>query len=175
MADMTRLSDNALRQLPWIWEVLGKPWRPYALALSLVAASIVALVLLGPHFPEPYLFLIPSILITGIVGGWGAGLLRFSFANLINADAAVAPFFVKLSPNSSALRSIFRLYIFKAGVMKNINNENINKSSGRLAIFENSLKPILSPNFLIRNPIVLERMNSSIKRMTVKIPINFHT
>jgi two-component system sensor kinase FixL len=75
MADTTRLSDNALRQLPWIWEVLGKSWRPYALALSLVAASTIALVLLGPHFHEPYLFLIPSILITGIIGGWGAGLI----------------------------------------------------------------------------------------------------
>ena len=75
MADTTRLSQNALRQLPWLWQILGKSWRPYALALSLVAATIVALVLLGPQFHEPYLFLIPSILIAGIVGGWGAGLI----------------------------------------------------------------------------------------------------
>ena len=75
MADTTRLSENALRQLPWLWQILGKSWRPYALALSLVGATIVALVLLGPHFHEPYLLLIPSILITGIVGGWGAGLI----------------------------------------------------------------------------------------------------
>ena len=75
MADTTRLSENALRQLPRLWEVLGKSWRPYALALSLVAATIVAQVLLGPHFHEPYLFLIPATLIAGIVGGWGAGLL----------------------------------------------------------------------------------------------------
>ena len=75
MADTTRLSDNALRQLPWLWQILGKSWRSYALALSLVAATIVALVLLGPHFHEPYLFLVPSTLITGIVGGWGAGLI----------------------------------------------------------------------------------------------------
>jgi two-component system sensor kinase FixL len=75
MADTTRLSENALRQLPWLWQILGKSWRPYALALSLVGATIVALVLLGPHFHEPYLLLIPSILIPGIVGGWGAGLI----------------------------------------------------------------------------------------------------
>ena len=75
MADTTRLSDNALPQLPWLWQILGKSWRSYALALSLVAATIVALVLLGPHFHELYLFLVPSTLITGIVGGWGAGLI----------------------------------------------------------------------------------------------------
>ena len=75
MADTTRLSNNALPQLPWLWQILGKSWRPYALALSLVGATTVALVLLGPTYHEPYLFLIPSILITGIVGGWGAGLI----------------------------------------------------------------------------------------------------
>ena len=75
VADTTRLSENALRRLPWLWQTLGKSWRPYALALSLVAATIVVLVLLGPHHQEPYLFLIPATLITGIVGGWGAGLI----------------------------------------------------------------------------------------------------
>ena len=44
MADTTRLAQNALRQLPWLWQFLGKSWRPYALALSLVAATIAALV-----------------------------------------------------------------------------------------------------------------------------------
>ena len=78
MADTTRLSDNALPQLPWLWQILGKSWRSYALAFSLVAATIVALVLLGPHFHELYLFLVPSTLITGIVGGWGAGLIATS-------------------------------------------------------------------------------------------------
>src|SRR6188768_1759229 len=75
MADTTRLSQNALRQLPWLWQILGKSWRPYVLALSLVAATIAALVFFGPQFHEPYLFLIPSVLIAGLVGGWGAGLL----------------------------------------------------------------------------------------------------
>jgi two-component system sensor kinase FixL len=45
------------------------------LALSLVAATIIVQVLFGPHFHEPYLFLVPSTLIAGIVGGWGAGLI----------------------------------------------------------------------------------------------------
>ena len=75
MADMTRPPQHALRRLPWLWQTLGQSWRPYALALSWVAATIVALVLLGPHFHEPYLFLVPSTLVAGIVGGWGAGLM----------------------------------------------------------------------------------------------------
>jgi len=74
MADTT-LPENALRLLPLLWETLGRSWRPYALALAMVAATIVALVLLGPHFHEPYLFLIPSTLIVGIIGGWSAGLI----------------------------------------------------------------------------------------------------
>ena len=40
MVDTTRLSQNASRQLPWLWQILGKSWRPYALALSLIAATI---------------------------------------------------------------------------------------------------------------------------------------
>ena len=55
MVDTTRLSQNASRQLPWLWQILGKSWRPYALALSLVGATTVALVLLGPTYHEPYL------------------------------------------------------------------------------------------------------------------------
>jgi two-component system sensor kinase FixL len=75
MADTARLSQHVLRRLPWLWQILGQSWRPYALALTLVAATIVALVVLGPQFHEPYLFLVPSALIAGIVGGWGAGLV----------------------------------------------------------------------------------------------------
>jgi hypothetical protein len=44
----------------------------------LVGATVIALLLFGPQFREPYLFLIPSTLITGIVGGWGAGLMATS-------------------------------------------------------------------------------------------------
>jgi two-component system sensor kinase FixL len=75
MADTARLSQHVLRRLPWLWQILGQSWRPYALALTLVAATIVALVVLGPQFHEPYLFLVPSALIAGIAGGWGAGLV----------------------------------------------------------------------------------------------------
>jgi two-component system sensor kinase FixL len=75
MADTTRLSQHVLRHLPWLWQFLGQSWRPYALALTLVAASTIVLVVLGPQFHEPYLFLVPSALIAGIAGGWGAGLI----------------------------------------------------------------------------------------------------
>jgi len=75
MADTTRLSQHVLRRLPWLWQILGQSWRPYALALTLVAASTIVLVVLGPQFHEPYLFLVPSALIAGIAGGWGAGLI----------------------------------------------------------------------------------------------------
>src|SRR5512144_710897 len=75
MADTTALPQRALRRLPWLWQILGQSWRAYALALSLVAATIIALVVLGPQFHEPYLFLVPSTAIAGIVGGWGAGLI----------------------------------------------------------------------------------------------------
>jgi two-component system sensor kinase FixL len=75
---MTRLSENALSQLPWLWQAFGKSWRSYALVLCLVGVTVIALLLFGPHFREPYLFLIPSTLIAGIVGGWGAGLMATS-------------------------------------------------------------------------------------------------
>lgn len=79
MTDTTRLSDNALRRLPRLWQSLGRSWRPYILGLSLVAATIVGLAYLGPHFHEPYLFLVPSIFVAGIAGGWGAGLIATGF------------------------------------------------------------------------------------------------
>ena len=34
MAYTTRLSESALRLLPWLWQILGKSWRGYALGLS---------------------------------------------------------------------------------------------------------------------------------------------
>ena len=78
MTDPPRLSDNALSKLPWLWQAFGKSWRSYAFGLCLVGATVIALLLLGPPFREPYLFLIPSTLIAGIVGGWGAGLMATS-------------------------------------------------------------------------------------------------
>jgi two-component system, LuxR family, sensor kinase FixL len=78
MTDPPRISDNALSKLPWLWQAFGKSWRSYALVLCLVGATVIALLLFGPQFREPYLFLIPSTLIAGIVGGWGAGLMATS-------------------------------------------------------------------------------------------------
>jgi two-component system, LuxR family, sensor kinase FixL len=78
MADTTRPSDNALTQLPRLWQAFGESWRPYGLGLSLVGVTLIALLSFGPHFQEPYLFLIPSTLVAGIVGGWGAGLMTTS-------------------------------------------------------------------------------------------------
>jgi hypothetical protein len=43
--------------------------------MSLVGATFIVLLLFGPRFHEPYLFLVPSTLVAGIVGGWGAGLV----------------------------------------------------------------------------------------------------
>lgn len=78
MADTPRLSDNALRQLPLLWQTVGKSWRAYALGLCLVGATVIALLLFGSPFRGLYLFLIPSTLVAGIVGGWGAGLMATS-------------------------------------------------------------------------------------------------
>ncbi len=42
---------------------------------ALVALVVITTRLLGPEFAEPYLFLIPGVLVAGIIGGWGPGLL----------------------------------------------------------------------------------------------------
>jgi two-component system sensor kinase FixL len=47
----------------------------YALALWLVALIFAAIVLTGRATSEAYIFLVPGVLISGIVGGWGPGLL----------------------------------------------------------------------------------------------------
>ena len=56
---------------------LGRPGSGYALALGLVGLVFLALALFGPAFSSQqlYLFLVPPVLIAGIVGGWGPGLL----------------------------------------------------------------------------------------------------
>ena len=55
-----------------------------ALALGLVALVLGARTLLAPTLGNQalYLFLIPSVLIAGIVGGWGPGLVA-TFLSLI--------------------------------------------------------------------------------------------
>jgi len=44
------------------------------LALCLVGVTFAVLLLVGEERHNAYLFLVPSVLISGIVGGWGAGL-----------------------------------------------------------------------------------------------------
>ena len=100
MADTTRLSQHALRRLPRLWQILGQSWRSYALALSLVTATIIALVVLGPQFHEPYLFLVPSTLIAGIVGGWGAGLIATGLGLALHLYFA-AEYATVIDPNAA--------------------------------------------------------------------------
>src|SRR5262245_33523075 len=87
MADATRLSDNALRQLPWLWQTLGKSWRPYALGLCLVGGTVIALLLFGSPFRGLYLFLIPS---TGIAIAWFGERLRVSWLHAVQSDRDTA-------------------------------------------------------------------------------------
>jgi two-component system sensor kinase FixL len=75
MADATQQAKIAPRRWMDVWLLFGKSWQSYALALLLVAGTFAALSFLGPGFKEAYLFLIPSTLISGIVGGWGPGFL----------------------------------------------------------------------------------------------------
>ena len=59
------------------WSAIRRPGGAYTLALGLVALVFAILALLGPAFSHQqlYLFLIPPVLVAGIVGGWGPGLL----------------------------------------------------------------------------------------------------
>jgi two-component system, LuxR family, sensor kinase FixL len=53
------------------------PAAKYLLSLALVAAALVLRSTLGPTLGSQalYLFLVPSVLVAGVVGGWGPGLL----------------------------------------------------------------------------------------------------
>jgi two-component system, LuxR family, sensor kinase FixL len=53
---------------------LGRYKLGYGLALCFVAVSFFVIVAFAPEFRTPYLFLIPGVLTSGIVGGWGPGL-----------------------------------------------------------------------------------------------------
>ena len=56
---------------------LERPAAPYLLALGLVALAFMVRALVGPTLGNQalYLFLMPPVLVAGIVGGWGPGLL----------------------------------------------------------------------------------------------------
>ena len=76
MTDIARRSsDVVLKQLARLRDVLGRYGLAYGLALWLVAVAFVIITIIGPEFSTPYLFLIPGVLISGILGGWGPGLL----------------------------------------------------------------------------------------------------
>jgi two-component system, LuxR family, sensor kinase FixL len=56
----------------------------YVLALVLVAIALVLRAMLGPTLGSQalYLFLVPSVLVAGVIGGWGPGLLA-TFLSLV--------------------------------------------------------------------------------------------
>jgi two-component system sensor kinase FixL len=81
MVDLvTRQPTSALDRQPW--SKAGKGWVLYALALGLVAVTFGILAWVGPTFLEAYLFLVPAALISGIIGGFGPGLVA-TFVSLI--------------------------------------------------------------------------------------------
>src|ERR1700675_3892967 len=78
MADLTaKSSDTSIPSGDRFWAVMQRPGMTYALALGLVAVVFIIRALLAPTLGNQalYLFLMPTVLIAGIVGGWGPGLL----------------------------------------------------------------------------------------------------
>lgn len=83
------------------WHALQQPKVAYVLALSLVGIDFAIRALAAPTLGNQalYLFLMPPVLIAGILGGWGPGLLATGlslvlhlwgsgeFSNLINAKS----------------------------------------------------------------------------------------
>src|SRR5262249_13869769 len=77
----------------------------YLLALSLVAVAFILRSLLAPTLGNQalYLFLVPPVLIAGVVGGWGPGLLATAlslaahlyatkeYSNLTHSDSPLFP------------------------------------------------------------------------------------
>ncbi len=76
MTDSARRSPEAvLKLLPRFREALGRYGLGYLVAVCLVAGNFLVLALAGSEFSTPYLFLIPGVLATAVLGGWGPGLL----------------------------------------------------------------------------------------------------
>ena len=71
----TRSPEVVPTQLSRVRDALGQYGLAYGLALALVALAFIIIGFLGPEFGAPYLFLIPGVLVAGIVGGRGPGLL----------------------------------------------------------------------------------------------------
>src|SRR6266568_3292774 len=70
-------SDNGATSQLRAWQGLQRHAALYALSLSLVAIAFVLRSLLAPTLGDQalYLFLMPPVLIAGVLGGWGPGLL----------------------------------------------------------------------------------------------------
>jgi two-component system, LuxR family, sensor kinase FixL len=61
----------------------------YAVALSLVATAFILRALLAPTLGDQalYLFLVPPVLVAGVLGGWGPGLLATTLSLVIHLYA----------------------------------------------------------------------------------------
>ena len=78
MADLTaKSSDTSMQSRVRFRAAMQQPGMAYALALGLVAVVFIIRALLAPTLGNQalYLFLMPTVLIAGIIGGWGPGLL----------------------------------------------------------------------------------------------------
>src|SRR5262245_49589831 len=83
MADVTLKPDDASpRETSRLWDELQQPRVAYGVAFVLLAAAFIVRALLAPTLGEQalYLFLVPAVLVAGIVGGWGPGLLTTALA-----------------------------------------------------------------------------------------------
>ena len=93
--------------VPWSGSWLRRPMAAYTIAIVLVGAAF-ALRLMVPNLENeaPYIFFLPAVLISGVVGGFGPGLLATllslaihvigtdSYTNITPADVAGAAVFV---------------------------------------------------------------------------------
>jgi two-component system sensor kinase FixL len=66
-----------------------RTWTIYVVSLSLVAAAFILRAVLAPTLGEQalYLFLVPPVLIAGVLGGWGPGLLATALSLVIHLYA----------------------------------------------------------------------------------------
>jgi two-component system sensor kinase FixL len=82
MADSLTNLDTKARQVPWQTWLSQQPAMTYALTLALVTLVYVVRAWLAPTLGNQplYLFLVPPVLIAGIVGGLGPGLVATIYA-----------------------------------------------------------------------------------------------
>ena len=87
MADLAiRPSDASPQNGSRFWLALRQPRMAYALALGLVAVTFLMRTLLEPAAGDEalYIYLAPSALIAGIIGGWGPGLLATALSVVLH-------------------------------------------------------------------------------------------